>query len=237
MIAENLKIVREELIRASLRAGRRPDEVRLLAVTKGVSAAGIVEAVQADQFLFGENYVQEACHKMEDVRRLLADEALFARLEWHFIGHLQRNKVKSVVNRFHCVQTVDSLNLACDLSRRCEEAGSRMDILLQVNIGEDPAKSGVLPQNAQQLLQDMAGLPGVAIKGLMTITPYSSDMEQIRLWYRRLRELRDGLHEVFNALNLSELSMGMSQDFTVAVEEGATIVRVGSAIFGERIKT
>lgn len=212
------------------------DDVRLMAVTKGVSANRIVEAVQAGQFLFGENYVQECCAKIEEVRRLLADDTLFSRIEWHFIGHLQTNKAKLVAGRFHCLETLDSLELARGLNRRCEAVGVHMNVLIQVNVGSDPAKSGISPATVQDFLRTFQPFSNLFVRGFMTITPYSEDLNQVRLWYRALRHLRDRMQEEFNELQLTELSMGMSHDFPVAVEEGATIVRVGTAIFGARSK-
>lgn len=236
MIAERLNNVREVIRRAALRAGRKEADVRLLAVTKGVSASTIVEAVRSSQFLFGENYMQEGCAKIEDVRRLLANEALFSRIEWHFIGHLQTNKAKLAPGRFHCLETLDSLELARVLNRRCEVMSTQLDVLVQVNIGHDAAKNGIAPEDVPDFLQEMQHMPRVFVRGLMTITPYSEDLEQVRLWYRALRRLRDDLQDRFRGVQLSELSMGMSHDFEVAVEEGATIVRVGTAIFGERAR-
>lgn len=236
MIAERLNEVREEIRQAAIRAGRMNTDVRLMAVTKGVSANRLVEAVQDGQFLFGENYVQEGCTKIEEVRRFLADDAVFSRIEWHFIGHLQTNKAKSVAGRFHCLETLDSLELASGLNRRCEAVGVRMNVLIQVNIGSDPGKSGISPANVQDFLQALQPFPNLFVRGFMTITPYSEDLNQVRLWYRALRHLRDRMQKEFNELQLTELSMGMSHDFPVAVEEGATIVRVGTAIFGARSK-
>lgn len=236
MIAERLNNIREEIHRAALRAGRVNVDVRLMAVTKGVSASNIVEAVRCGQFLFGENYMQEGCSKIEEVRRLLADETLSSRLEWHFIGHLQTNKAKLVLGRFHCLETLDSLELASELNRRCKAMNTHLDVLVQVNIGGDPAKNGISPLNVQDFLQGLQPFSNLCIKGFMTITPYSEDLKQVRLWYRELRRLRDKMQKEFNDLQLTELSMGMSHDFAVAVEEGATIVRVGTAIFGKRLR-
>lgn len=235
MIAERLNNVREVIRRAALKTGRNEADVRLMAVTKGVSAVTIVEAVHLGQFLFGENYMQEGCAKIEDVRMLLADEALFSRIEWHFIGHLQTNKARQAPGRFHCLETLDSLDLARGLNRRCEAMNTHLDVLVQVNIGGDPAKNGLAPGELPDFLQKMQPLSRVFVRGLMTITPYSEDLEQVRLWYRALRRLRDDMQDRFGTLRLAELSMGMSHDFAVAVEEGATIVRVGTAIFGERL--
>lgn len=209
-------------------------DVRLMAVTKGVSAFDIVEAVHSGQFLFGENYMQEGCSKIEGVKGLLANEVLSSRMEWHFIGHLQTNKARLALGRFHCLETLDSMELARELNRRCEARKMHLDVLVQVNIGDDPAKNGISPVNVRNFLQALRPFSNLCIKGFMTITPYSEDLKQVRLWYRELRRLRDKMQEDFDDLQLAELSMGMSHDFMVAVEEGATIVRVGTAIFGER---
>lgn len=234
MIAKRLNNIREEICRAALRAGRRENDVRLMAVTKGVSALNIVEAVRLGQFLFGENYMQEGCSKIEEVKGLLANEALLSRLEWHFIGHLQTNKARLALGRFHCLETLDSLELARELNRRCEAINTNLNVLVQVNIGDDPLKNGISSVNVRNFLQALRPFSSLCIKGFMTITPYSEDLKQVRSWYRALRYLRDKMQEEFNDLQLVELSMGMSHDFTIAIEEGATIVRVGTAIFGER---
>lgn len=235
-IAERLKKIRDEIAFAAQRVGRRGADVRLMAVTKGVDAFRIVEAVHAGQFLFGENYVQEGISKIEEVKRLLANEDVFSHIEWHFIGHLQTNKAKFIPDRFHCLETLDSIELAHALNRRFSAMGKNLDVLIQINIGDDPAKSGVSPGEIKDFLGELYEFSHISVKGFMTITPYSEDLEQVRTWYRALRELRDDVQENFKGFKLTELSMGMSHDFLVAVEEGATIVRVGTAIFGERPK-
>ena len=217
-IAENLERVRERIELACERAGRDASEVTLIGVTKTVGPETVVEAYEAGLRDFGENRVQEAVAKIDAV------ELLGVQPSWHLIGHLQTNKVKAAAGRFGIIHSVDSLRLAEALSRRYQ---TDVLVLLEVNVAQDAAKYGFAPEEVAAALSEIAVLPHIDVLGLMTIAPITSDPEETRPTFRRLRELRD-------ELGLDELSMGMSGDFEVAIEEGATMVRVGTAIFGPR---
>ncbi|MDH5297782.1 MAG: YggS family pyridoxal phosphate-dependent enzyme [Desulfobulbaceae bacterium] len=226
-IAENLASIRERMAAAARRAGRSPDAVRLVAVSKKVELERIKEAVAAGQTLFGENYLQEAELKVK---------ALGPEVVWHFIGHLQSNKVKLAADLFGGIETVDRLKLAANLDRYLAESGKRLPVLLQVNIGREVQKSGVLPEDTEQLLRQINQLPHLEVRGLMTMPPFEEDGEAVRPYFRQLRLLAEELagKGLLGRHGPVELSMGMSGDFEVAIEEGATLVRVGSALFGER---
>ena len=217
-IRANLGRVQEAVARACARAGRSPDHVLLIAVSKTVDAERIRLAIAAGVAALGENRVQEAREKIE---------ALGRPVPWHLIGSLQTNKAKEAARLFDWIHSVDRLELARELSRRAHGAERTLDVLLQVNLGDEPQKGGVAPAEVKVLQEAMAGLPGLRVRGLMAIPPVTESPERTRPYFRRLRELRD-------ELGLEHLSMGMSADFEVAIEEGATMVRVGTAIFGAR---
>ncbi len=223
-IADQLSRVEEEISRACERAGRVRGEVLLVAVSKTKPVSMIAEAIAAGQADFGENKVQELIAKQPE----FAGQARF-----HLIGHLQKNKIRKVLPHCEVVHTLDSTDLALRLDRIAGELGLRARALLQVNISEDDAKYGLAPEEAESVLTSVAPLEQLEVEGLMTIPRFDPDPEATRSAFRALRELRDGLKER-TGLALPQLSMGMSHDFSVAIEEGATIVRVGSAIFGER---
>jgi len=223
-IAENLAEVRARIAVAAEGAGRDPAEVTLVAVSKVHLAAAIREAYAAGQRHFGENYAQE----LRDKAAELAD---LPGLRWHFIGHLQRNKAKYVAPSVAIVETVDSTRLAAELSRQAERTGRGIGCLVQVNVGGEEQKSGCEPEEAAAILEAVEAGPGLSLDGLMTIPPWDLEADESRVWFRALRELRD---ELGGAARLRHLSMGMSHDFEEAIEEGATIVRVGTAIFGAR---
>ncbi|MFO7717699.1 MAG: YggS family pyridoxal phosphate-dependent enzyme [Desulfohalobium sp.] len=223
--AERLREINEAIAAAARGAGRDPAEVTLVAVSKyqPVAALQAVHAVgQAD---FGENYIQEALEKQDQIAALA--------LRWHFIGHLQRNKAKFVPGRFDLVHTVDSLRLAQMLDKKAAEAGVRQDILLQVNLGGEAQKAGLDPEALWQALDGVAELPHLRLRGLMTMPPFFNDPKRVRPLFARLRELRDAAATRL-ALALPHLSMGMSGDFEVAIAEGATLVRIGTRLFGPR---
>ncbi len=209
---------------AARRAGRDPAAVRLVAVSKTVDLSRLQAAIDAGQDLFGENYLQEAAGKIA---------ALEKGLGWHLVGHLQSNKAKGAVELFDLIHAVDRVKLARALDAAAARLGKVQDILIQVNQAGEATKSGVAPEAALALLQEVARLPHLRVLGLMTMPPWFPDPEAARPYFRALRELRDRLQEL-TGLPLPELSMGMSEDFAVAVEEGATLVRVGTAIFGRR---
>jgi pyridoxal phosphate enzyme (YggS family) len=225
-IAENLLEVKNSIAAAARRAGRDPAEVRLVVVSKTVPVERLKEAVEAGQHLFGENYLQEAQPKIA----ALGDE-----VTWHFVGALQTKKAKGVVGLFDVIHSVDRLKLAQALDQAAAKRGLIQDILIQVNLAGEETKSGVEPEEAAGLLKEIVKLPHLRVTGLMTMPPWFSDPERVRPYFRALRELRDRLRELsITDSPLSELSMGMTGDFEVAVEEGATLLRVGTAVFGER---
>ncbi len=225
-IADNLKTVNDRIAAAARRAGRDPSSVKLVVVTKTVDEARIREAVQAGALILGENRVQEARDKIEHLARLA---------RWDLIGRLQANKAKYAVRLFDCIHSVDSLELAREIDRQAAKLGKKQDVLIEVSIAGEEAKAGVGIGEAAALLEQAGGLQHLSIKGLMTIPPFLDDPEQVRPYFRGLRELaRDAAKENIPGVALQELSMGMSGDYEVAVEEGATLVRVGTAIFGDR---
>lgn len=230
-IAENLARVRERTEAAAHRAGRDPAGIVLMAVTKTVPVERIREAYGAGQRLFGENRVQEFAAKAGPLQ--LPGSA------WHMIGHLQSNKAKRAVELFAAVDSVDSLSLAEKLNAAAEALGKRVPVLVEVNVGGEAAKSGVAPDSSQleELLMAPQRLDALEFRGLMTVPPYTEDPEGSRRYFRQLRGLRDRIAaRRLPGLSLEVLSMGMSHDFEVAIEEGATRVRVGTAIFGARPK-
>jgi pyridoxal phosphate enzyme (YggS family) len=217
-IRANLGRVQEAVARACARAGRSPDHVLLIAVSKTMDAERVRLAVAAGVAALGENRVQEAREKIE---------ALGHPVPWHLIGGLQTNKARDAARLFDWIHSVDRLELAQELSRRAHGASLPLNILLQVNLGDEPQKGGVAPAETKRLCEAVAGLPGLRVRGLMAIPPAAPTPEETRPHFRTLRELRD-------SLGLEHLSMGMSADYEVAIEEGATMVRVGTAIFGPR---
>jgi len=225
-VADNLSAVKERIAKAATRVGRDPEGVMLVAVTKTMPVERIREAIDAGQQVFGENRVQEAQAKIE---------ALGREVQWHLIGHLQRNKVRVVCDLFNLIESVDSLPLAQDLNTRAARHNIVMPVLIQVNIGDETTKSGVPAAETMALVQQVAALPHVAIRGLMCVPPAVEIAEHARPYFVELRTLAEQIaHERIPMVSMSELSMGMSHDFEVAIEEGATMVRVGSAIFGAR---
>ncbi len=227
MIRERLHTIRTEIGRAAERAGRDPGEITLLAVSKRQPAEMIQEAYQCGQQVFGENFVQEAKDKIK---------RLDCAVTWHFIGRLQSNKARQAARLFNLVETVDRLKIARALSRSACEDNRSLDILVQVNIGMEKQKSGVAPGNVEQLLREVATLPGLKVRGLMGMPPYAPDPEKARPFFRQMKEIADRCRdrELFSDNDAVILSMGMSNDFGIAIEEGATLVRIGTAIFGER---
>ena len=217
-VAENLARVRERIAAACRRAGRSADEVTLVGVSKGVPAPRVAEAHAAGLQDLGENRVQEAAEKIE------ALAAQGVRPRWHLVGHLQTNKTKTIAGLFVILHSVDSVRLAQALSRRAREP---LPILLEVNVAQEASKFGFTPREIASALRSITDLPNLEVRGLMTVAPQTDQPESVRPIFQRLRELRD-------ELGLRDLSMGMTNDFEVAIEEGATMVRVGRAIFGER---
>ncbi len=224
-IRERAAAVLDRMARAAARAGRRPGEVRLVAVSKTQSVRAVEEARAAGLEVFGENYVQEAEEKI----RAVPDA------EWHLIGKLQGNKVGKAVSLFPWIQTVDSASLLAAISRRAAAAGKTVDVLVEVNLAGEGSKAGISPEGCPAILDAAEGLPGVRLRGLMAIPPFSEDPEASRPHFARLKGLLAELaRQAARGAEMTELSMGMSHDFEAAIEEGATMVRVGTAIFGAR---
>jgi pyridoxal phosphate enzyme (YggS family) len=223
-VAENLAAVRAQIEGAAHAAGRRPEAIQLLAVSKRKPNESIVAAYEAGQRHFGENYGQELIRKAEELAHLDG-------ICWHHIGSVQRNKVRQLVPHVHLLHAVDRARLITEVDKRSQAAERQTQVLVQVNIAGEDSKSGCTPDELGALLSTVRGCQHVTVHGLMTMPPYVEDPEQVRPFFRRLRELRD---EHGGAVELPELSMGMSHDFAVAIDEGATIIRVGTAIFGAR---
>jgi PLP dependent protein len=225
-LATNVANVRARIAGAADRSGRRADAVLLVAVSKTVEAARVREAAALGLGTFGENRVQEAREKVPAVPGV----------SWHLIGSLQRNKAKEAVRLFDVIESVDSEALAEELSRRAGQQERAVDVLIEVNVAREPQKHGVPPEETAAVVRRTAALPGLRLRGLMTIAPAVSNPGQVRPVFRALRELRDTTQSA-TGIALPELSMGMSDDFEVAIEEGATMVRVGRAIFADRSQT
>lgn len=222
-IRENYRRVCERIEKAAERAGRDPKEIKLVAVSKTVDPARILEAIDAGVTLLGENYVQEAQKKIEMIDRPVS---------WHFIGHLQSNKAKHAVRLFDRIHSVDSLHLAEELNRRAAQAGKVMGVLIEVKLSEEDTKFGAEEEAALALAGRILELKHLALEGLMTMPPYFDLPEKSRPYFTRLRRLKERMNK--EGIPLRELSMGMSNDFEIAIEEGATYVRVGTALFGPR---
>ena len=226
-IANNLAEARQRIRNAALAAGRRPEEVRLLAISKTFSLEHIRAAVAAGQEDFGENRVQEALQKIAGSADL--------KIRWHLVGTLQSNKVRKVVPHFSAIHSVDSLRLLESIDRAAAEAGATPDVLVQVDLAGEATKHGAPPAEAKEIVRAAAHCHAARAVGLMTVPPFFDDPEDVRPYFAQLRDLRSmWLKEGLDSTMLRELSMGMSHDFDVAVQEGATIVRLGTAIFGKR---
>jgi len=223
-IAENLDRVREQIAHAAIKSGRSATDVELVAITKTHPAEKVREAIEAGQSLFGESRVQEARAKIPE---------LSSNTRWHFVGHLQKNKIRQALSLFEMIHSIDSLALAEDINRIAEEEGSYPRVLLEVNLAGEGSKFGFRPEALRKQMEALLPLPRLSIEGIMCIPPLAGEPEDSRKFFVQLRELRDSLEKEFS-VKLPQLSMGMTNDFAIAVEEGATLVRVGTAIFGER---
>lgn len=224
---ERLEGVLDRIHKAALAYGRDPRSVRLVAVSKTVGAEQVRQAVAAGVDTLGENYIQEAREKIDALAALP--------VAWHFIGHLQTNKAKYAVRLFELIHTLDSPKLAAELDRQAAKAGKTQRVLVQVNVSGEASKSGVSEAEAGQLVAEIAKLPHLSLEGLMTMPPFFDQPEKARPYFRALRRLRDEIQQRnLPGVDLRELSMGMTGDFEVAIAEGATLVRIGTAIFGER---
>lgn len=225
-IAENLERVRKQIAHAAAKAGRAVDEIELVAITKTHPPEKVREAVEAGQTLFGESRVQEARVKIPE---------LPSNLHWHFVGHLQKNKVRHALPLFEFFHSVDSLPLAQEIDRIATDEGTRPRVLLEINVAGEGSKFGFSPDELREQMDALLALQRLSILGLMSIPPLADKAEASRRYFVQLRELRDRLQTEFH-VDLPQLSMGMTNDYSVAVEEGATLVRVGTAVFGERSK-
>jgi pyridoxal phosphate enzyme (YggS family) len=223
-IKNNLLKVMERIEKAAQRSGRDPSQIKLVAVSKTVEPARIKEAIEAGVSILGENYVQEAKKKIEEIG---------SPVSWHFIGHLQSNKAKYVVHLFDMIHSLDNIALAEELNRRAEQADRMIKVLIEINLSGEGTKFGTDEEKILNLAKSMLQLNHLSLEGLMTMPPYFDSPEMSRPYYIELRELKERL--VREGIPLKELSMGMSNDFEIAIEEGATYVRVGTAIFGPRI--
>ena len=223
----NIEEIQRRIQNAAESCDRRPETIRLVAVSKTIAADRVRAAVEAGVHILGENYIQEARDKIEALSDL--------DVEWHFIGHLQRNKAKYAVDLFDLIHSVDSIRLAREIDKQAAKRGKQQNILIQVNTGKEATKSGIDEEDALALVRDTARLEHVAVKGLMTLPPYFYAPEKVRPYFRALRQLRDRIHEAqIPGIAMEALSMGMTGDFETAIAEGATLVRIGTAIYGER---
>lgn len=227
MVTENLLAVEEKIQKACERAGRKREEVTLIAVSKTKPVEMIREAMESHITTFGENKVQELLEKQKLITQPL---------DWHLIGHLQRNKVKQIVGRVTRIHSVDSLRLAKQIQTEFQKKDKVAHILVEVNMAKEESKFGLMPEETEDTLREIATFPNIRVHGLMTIAPYVEDPEENRIHFRNLHKLLvDINHKNIDNINMDELSMGMTGDYEVAVEEGATYVRVGTGIFGNRI--
>jgi len=220
VLAENYKALLDNIDQAARRAGRDPETVKLIAVTKTVGIDEVRRAAALGITDFGENRVQEAAEKVANIPEV----------RWHFIGHLQSNKVKDVLPAYSLIHSLDRPSLARALQRSAERINRKVDALVQVNVSGEESKYGLAPENLKEFLNQVSSYDRIIIKGLMTMAPFVDNPEDTRIYFRRLRQLRD--ENTTGSLNLSELSMGMTNDYMVAIEEGATMVRIGTALFG-----
>lgn len=225
-VKTNIEIIRNIIADAALRSRREVSDIKLMAVTKTVDDERVLEAIEAGVDIIGESYVQEAKRKIEKMGKCL---------EWHMIGYLQSNKAKYAVKLFDMIHSIDRLDLAAELDRRAKGTGHVMKILIEVNISKEKTKSGVPYEKAIELIREVAKFDNLSIQGLMTMPPWFDDPEEARPFFVALRDLKNRVIEKqIPNVEMRELSMGMSGDYEVAIEEGSTIVRVGRSIFGER---
>lgn len=237
-IAENIRIIRERIEAAAGRAGRNPSEIKLVAVSKTVDVNRIKEAIDSGINIFGENRVQEAREKITNFKSQITpptpplNNGGIEEVEWHLVGHLQTNKAKTAVRLFDLIHSVDSMHLAEEIDRQVEKAGKIQRILIEVNLGGEEKKYGIAKEETAGLVKGISKLKNISIEGLMTMPPFSESPEDSRRYFRELKGLLEEVKR--EGIELKELSMGMSGDFEVAIEEGATMVRIGTAIFGRR---
>lgn len=237
-LSDNIRNIYKRIAHAAMRAGRGPHDARLIAVTKNVAADVVVKALEIGLRDFGENRVQEFRDKLLEIRNLIGvppgGTLNGYRPRWHLIGHLQKNKAKTAVELFDVIHSVDSEELAEIVNRSAEKINKKQRILIQVKLSEEESKYGILQYKVLGLLDSLREMRHLKVEGLMTIPPFFEDPERVRTYFRELKEIRDSAEAM--GFSLWELSMGMSHDFEIAIEEGATMVRVGTAIFGDRKK-
>jgi pyridoxal phosphate enzyme (YggS family) len=227
VIKDNLLQIQERIRSAAIRCHRDPATVKLVVVSKTIPASGVKEAIDAGVTLFGENYVQEAREKID----ALASTAI----SWHFIGHLQSNKAKYAAGLFELIHSVDSLKLAREIDKQARKRDKVQPVLIQVNIAQEASKSGTTEDEAPALVRNVSQLSHLSVRGLMTMPPFFNAPDKVKPYFRALRQLRDQIASMqIENVSMAELSMGMTGDFEVAIEEGATLVRIGTAIFGAR---
>lgn len=225
-ISKNIEKVNEKIRIAALKSGRQPEDVTVIAVSKTMGTDRINNAIQAGLTNFGENKVQELVNKHETVR---------SACKWHMIGHLQTNKVKLILDKIELIHSVDSIRLAKEIDRQAAKMGTKSNILVQVNIANEKSKFGISAKEAMEFVRELAGYENLFVKGLMTVAPYSENAENVRWVFKALNKLFiDISRENIDNISMDYLSMGMSNDFEVAIEEGSNMVRIGSAIFGQR---
>jgi PLP dependent protein len=225
-IAFNINKIRQRIAASAAKCNRSPDSIKLLAVTKTVPPFAVEQAINAGITALGENYVQEAKEKIAVIEK---------RVEWHMIGYLQTNKAKYAVNLFDYIHSVDRIELAKEINKRAGLIGRKINILIEINISGEKTKSGIPEAHAKSLINDVSVLENISVKGLMTMAPYSNNPENSRPYFSELRNIQKNIiNEGITGIQMDELSMGMTDDFEIAIKEGATIVRIGRAIFGER---
>lgn len=224
-ISDNIKSIKERIEKAAQRSGRNAEDITLIAVSKTQPAEKVIEARDCGLWVFGENKVQELVEKypkVQDVR-------------WHLIGHLQRNKVKYIVDKVELIHSLDSLELAGEIDKRAQKAGKVMPVLIQINIGKEDTKSGIYEEEIENFLQGLTGFKNILVSGIMTIPPKTDNEEETRKYFRRMKEIFEKLKCLdYKNFDIKYLSMGMTDDFEIAIEEGANIVRIGTGIFGQR---
>jgi pyridoxal phosphate enzyme (YggS family) len=226
MIKDNLEFVQGNIQRAIERSGRRPEDVTLIAVSKTKPVSDIRQAMDCGITVFGENKVQEIREKTEEIKEPL---------NWHMIGHLQANKVKYLPGKVCMIHSVDNVKLAAEIEKQFAKEDLVIDVLIEVNMAHEDSKFGLAPEQVPDFVKEIALFPHLHIRGLMTIAPYTEDPESNRVYFRGLRELKDEINAMnIPGVNMDALSMGMTGDYEVAIEEGATFIRVGTGIFGER---
>lgn len=224
---ERIKEIRNRIEQTALSRGRKPSDIRLVAVSKTVSPERVKAAAALGLVVFGENYIQEAMQKIDAIGD--------SRLTWHFIGHLQSNKAKYGVRYFDLIHSVDSFKLAKEINKQAKKHGKIQKILVQINIGQESTKSGIGADDAVLLVNDISRLENLAVKGLMTLPPFFNQPERVRPYFKNLALIQNQIQQKsIPNIEMTELSMGMTGDFEVAIEEGATLVRIGTAIFGNR---